>query len=330
MRFIHAFLLLTLGAATLAFAIHQQPKPEALPAETGQPVFPGLAEKLPQAARIEIAGGGKTTTLLRLNNGDGPGWGVGERDSYPADATRLRSLFADLAELRLLEPRTANPELFARLGVARPAAQGDSGTRLLVLAQNGAVLAEVILGHRSVRARPGMDDQIYLRRAGEERAWLAEGKLDASADPLSWLKHDLLDIKADRIARIDISRDGAALALRRQGELLTLDNPPPGKLDDVRPIEVAQALEDFSFVDVKSSNLPGTPAGSAQFATTDGQRITVLLSKEGDTVWARLAMSGADPQTALLFASHVYAVPSWRLDAIAPKASDFIKQDAAK
>ena len=330
MRFVHAFLLLALGAATLAFAIHQQPKPEAPPAETGQPVFPGLAEKLPQAARIEITGGGNTTTLLRLNNGDGPGWGVGERDSYPADPIRLRSLLAGLAELRLIEPRTANPELFARLGLARPTTQGDSGTRLLVLAHNGAVLAEVILGHRSVRARPGMDDQIYLRRAGEERAWLAEGKLDASADPLTWLKRDLLDIKAERIARIDISRDGAALTLRRQGDLLALDNPPPGKLDDVRPVEVAQALEDFSFVDVKSGDLPGTPAGSAQFTTTDGQRITVFLTQAGETVWARLAVSNADPRTALLFASHVYAMPAWRLDAIAPKASDFIKQDATK
>ena len=330
MRLIRAFLLLVIGTATLAFAIHNQPQPPASPAENGQPVFPSLAKKLPQATRIEVTGGGKTTTLLRLGTDAAAGWGVGERDSYPADPALLRSLFAGLAELRLLEPRTADPSRYSRLGVARPATQGDAGTRLRVLAANDTVLAEVILGHRSVRARQGMADQLYLRRAGEPQAWLAEGRLDPSTDPLSWLNHSLLDIKAERIARIDISRDGTAITLRRQGDRLVLDNPPAGKLDDVKPVEVAQALEGLSLTDVKSGDLPGTPSGSAQFTTTDGARITVLLSQEGETVWARLAASDADAQTSIRLAHHVFALPSWRLDAIAPRASDFIKQDRPK
>jgi hypothetical protein len=330
MRPIHAFLLLVLGGTTLAVAIHVQPQTETARAETGQPVFPGLAATLPQAARVEISQQGKTATLVRLGNDAASGWGVAERGSYPADPEQLRALFAGLAELRLIEPRTADPNLFGRLGVAEPGGPGDSGARLRVLAADNRVLADLVLGHSSVHPQAGMADELYLRRAGEGRAWLAEGKLEASADPLTWLDRRLLDIKAARIAHVDIGRNGETLSLHRDGDRLVLDNPPPGTLDDIKPAEVAQALEGLTFEDVQTGDLPGRPVGSAQYATADGERIGVLLSRDGDTVWARLAVSDADPRTGRLLAGHVYALPAWRLDAIAPKAADFIKQDQKK
>ena len=117
MKAYQALLLLAFGGASLAVGIELQPKPEPPPLEAGQPAFPGLVHVLPLATRIEITGNGSTTTLVHPGDAAAAGWGVEERDGYPADAQKLRSLFSGLDDLRLVEPRTADPSLFARLGV---------------------------------------------------------------------------------------------------------------------------------------------------------------------------------------------------------------------
>jgi len=330
MKAYQALLLLAFGGASLAVGIELQPKPEPPPLEAGQPAFPGLVHVLPLATRIEITGNGSTTTLVHPGDAAAAGWGVEERDGYPADAQKLRSLFSGLDDLRLVEPRTADPSLFARLGVDDPQAKGATGIRLRVFDADNRVLASLILGHRGVRPRPGMPDQLYLRRASDASAWLAEGKLDVSPDPLVWLRHEVLDIKAEQISSVEIHRDGATLTLHRSGNALVLDNPPPGKIDDIRLIEVSQALEGLTFADVRQGDLPGTPAGSVQFTTTGDQRVTILLSRDGKALWARFALSTSDAKTTLRLANHVFELPEWRLGTLVPKAADFLKADRPK
>ena len=330
MKAYQALLLLALGGASLALGIDMQPKPAPPPAEAGQPAFPGLAHVLPLATRIDIAAHGSSTTLIRAGTEEAPAWGVAERAGYPVDAQKLRSLFANLGDLRLVEPRTADPALFARLGVVDPQAKSATGIALRVSDAQGHVLASLILGHRGVRPRPGMPDQLYLRRASDASAWLAEGKLDVSPDPLVWLRHEVLDIKAEQISSVEIHRDGATLTLHRSGNALVLDNPPPGKIDDIRLIEVSQALEGLTFADVRQGDLPGTPAGSVQFTTTGDQRVTILLSRDGKALWARFALSTSDAKTTLRLANHVFELPEWRLGTLVPKAADFLKADRPK
>ena len=238
---------------------------------------------------------------------------------------------AALGELRLMEPRTSNPALFTRLGVSNPQADGSTGIGLRVTDRGGRVLASLILGHRGVRGRPGAPAQIYIRRSGDTASWLAEGALDASPDPLNWVRHEILDIKADRIATAEIHRDGGTMLVRRGKDgKFTLDAPPPGKLDDIKPIEVSQGLDALTFVDVGGDALPGTPVGSVQYATTDQQTITVFLAQEGEHVWARIAAPQAAPETVLLLANHVFELPAWRLGAMLPKAADFLKPEPKK
>ena len=330
MKAYQALLLLTFGGASLALGINMQPKPTPPVAEAGQPAFPGLAQVLPLAARIDITANGTSTTLIHTGTDAASGWGVAERAGYPVDAQKLRSLFANLGDLRLMEPRTADPALIARLGVNDPQAKSATGTGLRVLDAQGRVLASLILGHRGVRPRPGMPDQLYLRRAADASAWLAEGKLDVSPDPLGWVQHEIFDIKANQIRSVEIHRDGATLNLHRQGNGLVLDTPPPGKIDDVRLIEVAQALEGMSFTDVRPGALPGTAVGSVQFITNAGQRVTILLSRDGEAVWARFAVSDSDADMTLRLANNVFQLPDWRLGTLVPTSADFLKADRAK
>ena len=78
--------------------------------------FQGLAEKLQQAARVEITHAGQTLVITK-----GPEkWGLADRGGFPVQQDKLRELLTGLTELRLTEPRTSDPAQFSKLGVEDP------------------------------------------------------------------------------------------------------------------------------------------------------------------------------------------------------------------
>src|SRR5215813_4339183 len=87
------------------FGIAERP-PEHRNFAAGGLMFPDLAPKLKDAARIEITNQGKTTIITR--NGDV--WGLADRGGYPVQASKLRGMLTALTELRLVESRTTDPE----------------------------------------------------------------------------------------------------------------------------------------------------------------------------------------------------------------------------
>ena len=80
----------------------------------GTLMFPDLAPKLQNVARIEITHQGRQTVIEKRADG---GWGVASMRDYPVREARLRGLLTGLTELRLAEPRTSDPAQFSRLGV---------------------------------------------------------------------------------------------------------------------------------------------------------------------------------------------------------------------
>jgi hypothetical protein len=104
-------------------AERQDPAPET--------AFPGLAGRLPRAARVELRQDGAALNLLR----QGEDWGIAERQGHPCQTGRLRELFAGLSELRLLEPRAAEARTGTDGALAAPA------VLIRVLDAEGAPLA---------------------------------------------------------------------------------------------------------------------------------------------------------------------------------------------
>src|SRR5271157_5116081 len=92
----------------------------------GKLMFPDLAPRLQDAARIEITHQAKTTSIVK----HGDGWGLEDRGGYIVQAQKLRGMLTALTELRLVEPRTTDPTQFSRLGVEDPN-QKDANSNLL-------------------------------------------------------------------------------------------------------------------------------------------------------------------------------------------------------
>jgi hypothetical protein len=113
-----AFVLLLLGAASLGLGWYAGIARDTMgevAASAATLAFPDFAARMEAAQRIEIADHAKTLVLVRAADR----WLLAEHGNFPALAPRVHTLLAGLAELKLVEKRTADPAEFARLGVSQ-------------------------------------------------------------------------------------------------------------------------------------------------------------------------------------------------------------------
>ncbi len=289
--------LVLLGVLSLAggwyFGPGQAPA-ELNSAEIGRLAFPGLAGRLAQAAKVEIVHQGKTLVIARRGDGPDAGWGLADRDLYPVQTSVLRGILTGLTELRLMEPRTGDPTQFARLGVEDPMAPNGTSNLLRVLDGSGKPLAAIVLGHRRVRTQGDVPESVYVRRPDQNQSWLAEGKLEVSADPQTLIDRDIVSIAPARIMSVAVTRGSEQLELTRDGEKMLLSAPaehPP--LEAYRLDDVSRALDNLTLLDVRRAREPApAPLGTSVFTAIDGLTLRVTLFKDGKNLWARIAASG--------------------------------------
>jgi hypothetical protein len=303
--------------------------------ETGKLMFVDLAPKLKDARRIEITNKGKTT-VIESKNGV---WGVADRGGYKVQETKLRGLLTALTELRLAEPRTSDPAEFSRLGVEDPTKETEGTANLLrVLDENGKPLVSVIVGHRRMRTRGNVPEQVFVRFPDQNRTWLAEGSLQADADPQIWLDRDIINISHTLISKVVATKNGETIELARDGDKLKMTQPAEyPKLEDYKLDDVARALESLTFQDVKPASRPiGDEIGHAVFSTSDGLDITATLHHLDKDSWTTFAVSAADrnkPEAERLNAKlsgWAFETGLWKDKALDPSLDDLKAPPPAK
>ena len=323
--------MLILLGGLIALALGWYFGPHARPgarqdAVSGALVFPQLAAALQQVDRLEISNQGKTLVLLRKNGV----WGLANRGGYPAMPGKLREVLTGLTELRLLEPRTSDPANYARLGVEDPAGAQATADLLVLRDAKGAVLAELIIGHRRTRTRGNLPEMVYIRRPGQAQSWLAEGRLPIDADPQLWLARDIGNISLNDVTRVVVTRGDTKLEFTRTGDALALTDPADHpKLDEYRLEEVFRGLEALSLSDVRpEAGMTAAPVGQAAYTLADGTVVTVTVLQEDKQVWITLAATGA--QAAALnknWAGWAYQVGEWKEKAFLPTVMDLKAND---
>jgi hypothetical protein len=327
--------LLILGsaaAATIAATVLLTPKSiEHQEVATGGLAFPGLADRLQGAARIEVRKPDATLVLVR----QGEAWLLPEKGNYPVRPEKMREMLVGLTELRLVEARTADPAQFERLGVDDPARAGSTALLLRVLDGAGAPLAELVVGRRRVRTQGNVPESVYVRRPAESQAWLAEGRLVVDSDPQLWIDRDIANLPQDRIRRLEVTRAGEApLVLTRAEEpdaRLRIVEPGDTTADEVAVEEVARGFEYLTFLDVKpAAEMPGTAVGEGRFGLTEGLTVVVAGTKDGENFWVRLTAEGG-PEAERLNArwrGWAYQIGHWKEKAFMPRLAELLPRPA--
>jgi len=243
----------------------------------GQVLFPAIKSRLNDLNTVTITDADGTITLQREAEGDSAAgrWVSSGHDGYPADTGKLRQLLLALADAQKLEQKTADPELYGRLGVADPREDGGSG--VLVSARGDDAAVSVILGDTAQR------EFRYARLPDEEQSWLIDQNPDLPDDSTGWLLPEIVDIRADRIQSVVVRHaDGEDVRIRKahaDAANFEVENIPDGR--ELRYPSVANGIAgvpgNLTLQDVRRGDLPGEDASAAEFTTFDGLKLLVRV-----------------------------------------------------
>ena len=307
---------------------------ERVTVPAGALVFPGLASKLQNATAIEISNKGKTLRIVRGKDV----WGLADRGGYKVQQDKLREMLTGLTELRISEPRTADPTLYDRLGVDDPAGANSTADLLRVLDADGKPIAELITGHRRVRTAGNLPETLYIRRPGEAQSWLAEGRVQVDADPQLWMERDIVNIPLDQVAGV-VSRRGADVLsfAKVDGKPALIQPTDHPALDGYKLEDVFRALSQLTLTDVaEAAKAPSETIGEAVYTLTNGVRITLTVARADKDIWVRLAAAGdgdaAKPAAALQagFTGWAYQLGAWKEKSFLPVMDDLKAEEPAK
>lgn len=262
----------------------------ALPERSDAPVLAGLSDRINDVATIEVTTAGQTTTVQR----GAAGWTIAERHGYPADETKLRELLLRLAELRQVEAKTADPARLPRLELDDPAAAESKAKQVRLLDTNGQLIAGIVVGKEAYgQFGPGRSGG-YVRRLGEDQAWLADAAVQVPGRTIDWIRREILDIPAAKISSVVFEPPGGApLTITAGTETGWAMTPlPEGREIDPSRVErsagilgalVMQDVRPAAEVDFTAST------GQARFETTDGRTITLTWVPDGKESWVRFS-----------------------------------------
>ncbi len=310
--------LLGLGAAAAAMSAAAvwayMAQPGLATVREGELALPALADQAASVARLAVHSGTTTFTVARgpaAGEGGAPAWTLVERDNYPVRPQVVQGTLAGLADLRLVEPRTARAELYDRIDVGDP---GENSRSIGITASDaeGHAVAALIIGKARTGQLGTAGAARYVRRPGEAQSWLATGTLEIPAAPIDWLDRHLVNVARQRVREVVIEGpDRPGLRIVRDapasGEFRIADLPADRRVDrQYRVDNVAAVLESVDLADVRSAAglVPADAADAAEqprttFTTFDGLVVTVRLftpdPADPAAVWATFEAAQVPP-----------------------------------
>ena len=197
-------------AIVAAIAINHANAPRSEVGESSAFFAPELRDHVNDVSRMVLTGA-DNKTLTTLEHG-ATGWTVAEKGGYAADTGKLREFLLKLADAKNVEQKTSNKDKYATLGVDDVAAKDAKGVQVELdgLAQP----LKLIVGDAGPRG-----GGTFVRRVGDAQSWLASGLLTVEKNTSDWLKKDLVDIAATRVASVAITHaDGKVVRVAKDAE----------------------------------------------------------------------------------------------------------------
>ena len=336
------------GAAVLAYKTRVG---EQLGQVRAEVLFPGLAARLDNVARVEIQGPAEKFTLVKA----GQGWAVADKSNFPAKFEPIKKAAVGLGELKSVEAKTRQVDSFARLEVEDPGTgKTPKSARITLKDDKGGVLADLIVGKKRYGSA-GATDFIYVRRPGDGQAWLAEPAFEFRPQAVEFLDRDVVDVKEDRIVETVLTlADGARTRVFRAqpgDKDFQLDGVPDDKKIKApyNVNQIGQVLESLQLDDVRpvaEVKFEGERGGI--WRAKDGLVVTIALAEQEGATWAKLTASyeppavpveGAKPADEVKAEAEkinqrtgnwAYKLPGWKLEKLNQKADELVEPKDGK
>jgi len=297
--------------------------------EAGAQLMPGFREVANDVDHLTLTRGGQAP--LEIVREDAT-WHVPARDGYPANTKHVRDVLLAMADATVVEAKTANPELFGRLGVDTP--DGESGKGILVSARAGEQAFDVIFGNVA------QGNYRYARVAGEDQSWLIDQNPEIPADIGDWLEANVIDIDSTDVRAVTITHpDGETIsvskAVKEDANFQVADVPEGRELSYSTVANgIGGALNDLDLDDVRRATEPAAQSVVTVFETFDGMTITATTTRAGDENWVAIAASadGDGAERASAIAARVtgweYRIADYKANLLTRRWEDILKPPA--
>lgn len=271
------------------------------PSQPGSESFyPALADRVNDVESITIRGADEEFLIARHDRD----WGLESKGGYPVMFEKVKETILGLADLKMIEPKTSNPDYYDRLGVEEPGAAGDSsGSTLLTLRDaEGQALASLIIGDTAGSSGPAA--RRYVRKADEAQAWLVEGSLQVGATAMNWVDRELLRLPRTRVRSVTINQpEGDRLHIHRESDsqrTFLVDDVPEGyelQRDNITD-PIANAASYLRIEDVAPADEIDFADGEVtitEIRRLDGLLLTIELWPRDTGAWITLCASVEEP-----------------------------------
>jgi Domain of unknown function (DUF4340) len=331
-----ALALITLVAVAIAIATYAAQNRWSQAKVSGASLLPGLAAQANRISRLELQQGDKTLALAKSDEG----WTLADRGGYPVKPGAVRALLVKLAQAELVEGKTRNKERFVLLELEDPAGKDSKSRWLRLKDDQGAIIAETIVGKKRWDAFGGSKSGTYVRKPGDPQTWLSNGDLDVSLNVRDWVQAGVLDVPSTKIAKLTVEIPGEEPLVIARDAADTAKHTLVGlaegkKLKEGAGIDaIVRAAGNLELDDVRKAAAapPASDLSVAKIEADGGLAITVRLRKEGDDTWVSLEASGAEGDAKKTAEDIVkrtqgweYKVPAYKAQAILKRRADLIE-----
>ncbi|MBS0631074.1 MAG: DUF4340 domain-containing protein [Verrucomicrobia bacterium] len=255
-----------------AYFATRQPAAVATDSRVGQPLVSRATVE--QAAKFRLTDQGKTVTLTRQSDGT---WHVATYHDLPAEFGKLATFIDALTEAKLDRLVTSSPERIARLDF--------KDTTIALLTADDKPLWRITLGKT-----PDTGSGRFLRFGTENKAFLTNASLWLDPEPKNWAATELLALKADTIAKVEIPFPDAPAPLTftraKPEEPWTSSATPAGEqVSAAKLASVISTAGSLRFSDTSDLTDPAVAAARAhartiKLTTFDGKTFAVTFARK--------------------------------------------------
>lgn len=253
------------------------------PADANELLVPELKARLNDLETVSITDANGELTLVREEGA----WRVRNKGGYPADTATLRQVLLAIADARKAERKTANPDLYDRLGVQNPAEDGGDG--VLLEASGSEFGFSLILGDSA------QGEYRYARLPADAQSWLIDKNPDLPDDMAGWLDAQIVDLAAPGVQSVTIRHDdGETIRIAKEtaeAGTFSVEGIPEGRELSYPTVvnSIAGALASLSLEDVAQLDATRfTPTTTATFTTFDGLQVEVTAAEIDEATWIAL------------------------------------------
>jgi len=283
--------VLVAGAAVFSLRSNEEQQAASTLA-TGGVLFEDLAARVNEVSLVEVSSAEGTFALEKTD----AGWGMRSKGGYPVDFDKVKTLVVGLAQLRVLEEKTSNPEYYGKLGV-EDVAPGAASKRVTASDAAGVVLADVLVGNaRASRGGGAGAGSLYVREQGAAQSLEVAGSVQVDAVPSGWLDKQIVKLDRQRVRQVEIRHpDGEVLVVEKQDladEHFAVRDFPEGREPMWEGVadSIGGALGWINLEDVGPDLIDFDQAETtvATFTCFDGYVVTAETAQDGERTFLRV------------------------------------------